>query len=75
MLATAIGSGYLGQHLEELNLTGGKLGHMGLAMMMTKAMEVEGTFHALRRLQLRDCKLTHEDGEALGQAISAKVFP
>ena len=34
MLATDIGSGYLGQHLEELDLSHSNLGHMGFAMMM-----------------------------------------
>ena len=62
MLATTIGSGYLGQHLEELELSYSNLGHMGLAMMMTKAMEVEGTFHALRRLNLSYCDLKDSDG-------------
>ena len=38
-------------------------------------MEVEGTLHALRRLDLDFCGLTDPDGEALGRAMSAKVFP
>ena len=75
MLATAIGSGYLGQHLEKLDLSRCNLGHMGLAMMMTKAMEVKGTFHALRQLDLSFCSLKTQDGEALGRALSAKIFP
>ena len=43
--------------------------------MMTKAMEVKGAFCILQRLDVSRCELTRPDGEALGRAISAKVFP
>ena len=74
-LAMAIESGHLGQHLKVLELRYCDLGPMGLTLMMTKAMEVQGSLHGLRRLKLDSTSLTREDGEALGKAIGAKAFP
>ena len=75
LLAMAIESGHLGQHLEELELSICELDPMGLTLMMTKAMEVEGPLRGLRRLTLDTCILPAQDREALGRAIGARAFP
>ena len=69
LLATAMESGYLGQHLEELYIRECDLGHNGWSLM-AQTMEVTGAFKNLRRLQIIYGKVTRQDAEALGRAIS-----
>ena len=58
IVATAIESGHVGQHLEVLDLDYCNLGHTGLATVVTKAVELKGTFHLLRRFVIGCRSLT-----------------